>query len=88
MRLDAQAPFRMSEAKGDRSVDILRGLARALVHREPPAEADPQRFFKVSLPSVHAMILTLERLGLIEWTPGRARSIRLRVLTAELAELK
>src|SRR5574339_309679 len=58
------------------------------VHREPPAEADPQRFFKVSLPSVHAIILTLERLGLIEWTPGRARSIRLRVLTAELAELK
>src|SRR5512145_3564455 len=32
MRLDAQAPFRMGETIGDRCVDILRGLARALVH--------------------------------------------------------
>jgi DNA-binding MarR family transcriptional regulator len=34
-------------------------LARA------PAEADLQRFFRVTPPSVHQMILTLEREGLI-----------------------
>jgi repressor LexA len=52
-----------------------------------PAEADLQRFFKVSPPAVHAMILTLEREGLIERTPGQARSIRLKVATSVLPEL-
>jgi repressor LexA len=57
------------------------------VHRMSPAEADLQRFFKVSPPAVHAMILTLEREGLIERTPGQARSIRLKVATSVLPEL-
>ncbi len=29
----------------------------------PPAEADMQRYFRVSPPSVHQMVLTLERQG-------------------------
>jgi hypothetical protein len=33
------------------------------------------------------MILTLERLGLIERTPGEARSIQVRIPTTELPEL-
>ena len=41
----------------------------------PPAEADMQWYFSVTPPSVHNMILTLERRGLIRRTPGRARSI-------------
>lgn len=45
----------------------------------PPAEADLQRHFRVTPPSVHQMILSLERQGLIERTPGAARSIRIRV---------
>jgi DNA-binding MarR family transcriptional regulator len=47
------------------------------VHRCGPAEADMQRYFHVSPPSVHQMILTLEKRGLIERTPWQARSIRL-----------
>ena len=43
----------------------------------PPAEADMQRHFRVSPPSVHQMVLTLERLGLIRRQPGVARSIEL-----------
>ena len=35
------------------------------VHGRPPAESDMQRHFGVSPPSVHPMVLTLERLGLI-----------------------
>src|SRR5215210_1023977 len=35
------------------------------VHGRPPAESDMQRHFGVSPPSVHQMVLTLERLGLI-----------------------
>jgi hypothetical protein len=44
---------------------------------QPPSEGDMQRHFKTTPPSVHQMILTLEKRGLIERTPGRARSIRL-----------
>jgi Mn-dependent DtxR family transcriptional regulator len=35
------------------------------VHRRPPAEWEMQRHFGVTPPSVHQMILTLERQGLI-----------------------
>jgi Mn-dependent DtxR family transcriptional regulator len=36
------------------------------IHGCPPAEADMQRYFKVSPPSIHQMVLTLEKKGLIE----------------------
>lgn len=57
------------------------------IHRAPPAEADLRQYFRVSPPAVHTMILTLERLGLIDRTPGKARSIRVRIPTTELPEL-
>lgn len=58
------------------------------IHGQPPAEADIQRYFKVSPPSVHQMILTLEKNGLIERTPGKARSIRLLLSREELPDLE
>jgi SOS-response transcriptional repressor LexA len=45
------------------------------VNGRPPAEADLQRHFRVSSPSVHQMVVTLERAGLIRREPGKARSI-------------
>ncbi len=51
--------------------------AYALAIGRPPAEADIQRFFAVTPPSVHQMVLTLERKGFITRKPGSARSIRL-----------
>jgi Mn-dependent DtxR family transcriptional regulator len=45
------------------------------IHGRPPAEADLQHHFRVSPPSVHQMVLTLERAGLIRRRPGVARSI-------------
>jgi len=53
--------------------------AYSRIFRQPPAEADMQRHFQVSPPSVHQMVLTLERAGLIRRTPGVARSIELLV---------
>ena len=50
--------------------------AYSTVHGVAPAETDLQRYFRVSPPSVHQMILTLEKRGLISRIPGRARSIR------------
>lgn len=45
----------------------------------PPAEADLQQYFAVSPPTVHQMVLTLERDGWIRRTPRVARSIELLV---------
>jgi repressor LexA len=54
----------------------------------PPAEADMERYFRVSPPSIHDMVLRLEAGGLIERTPGKGRSIRLLVPLAELPDLE
>ena len=50
--------------------------AYTVINRRAPAEADMQSFFRVSPPSVHTMVVGLEAKGLIERTPGAARSIR------------
>lgn len=58
------------------------------VNGQPPAEADMQRYFRVSPPSVHQMILTLEANGLIERFPGQGRSIRLLLERKDLPDLE
>lgn len=62
--------------------------AYTLIHREPPAEADMQRFFRVTAPSVHGMVLSLAKRRLVERTPGRARSLRVLVPPEELPPLE
>jgi DNA-binding MarR family transcriptional regulator len=49
--------------------------AYTLVNGRPPAQADIQRFFRVTPPTVHQMLLTLEKAQLISRKPGVARSI-------------
>ena len=56
--------------------------------RRSPAEADMQRHFQVTPPSVHQMVLTLERNGLIRRQPGVARSIELLIAPEEIPILK
>jgi repressor LexA len=58
------------------------------IHGAAPAEADFRKYFRVTPPAVHQMILTLEAQGFIERTPGEARSIRLRLSRAELPDLE
>ncbi|MET4235660.1 DNA-binding FadR family transcriptional regulator [Bradyrhizobium sp. i1.4.4] len=43
----------------------------------PAAEADIQRHFRVSPPSVHQMIVTLERNGFIRRQTGIPRSVEI-----------
>ena len=52
-----------------------------------PAETDLQKYFKVSPPSVHRMLVTLEKNGLIKRTPKQARSIELLVSRREIPDL-
>jgi DNA-binding MarR family transcriptional regulator len=67
----------------------LQGQYLAFIHaytcifKQPPAEADMQRHFNVTPPSVHQMVVTLEKRGLITRQPGIPRSIRL-ALPAEI----
>ena len=57
------------------------------LHRRPPAEADMQEYFRVSPPSVHQMVLTLERAGYIRRQPRVARSIEMLIDPKCLPEL-
>ncbi len=54
------------------------------IMRQPPAVADFARYFEVTPPSAQRMVMQLAKLGLIEKTPGAARSIRLMVPADEL----
>ena len=58
------------------------------IHRQAPSDADLHQYFRVSAPSVHEMIKTLERNGWIERTPQVARSIRLLVRPERLPSLE
>ena len=57
------------------------------LHRRPPAETDMQEYFRVSPPSVHQMVLTLERAGFIRRQPRTPRSIELLVDPIQLPDL-
>jgi DNA-binding MarR family transcriptional regulator len=61
--------------------------AYTLVNGCPPAQADMQRFFQVTPPTVHQMLLTLEKARLISRQPGTARSIAVQVDRADLPTL-
>lgn len=58
------------------------------INRRPPAEADIQRYFRVTPPTVHRMVLTLEQSGLIERHPGVARSIKIIIPPEEIPDLE
>ena len=62
------APYRFTERQGQY-------LAFIYMFGQAPAEADMQRHFRVSPPSVHQMVLGLERDGFIRRQIGVARSI-------------
>ena len=81
----ASATARFTEKQGQYLAFIY---TYVLLNRQPPAEADFQRFFRVTPPSVHQMIVQLERLGLIRRTPRQARSIELLVPDDELPKLQ
>ncbi len=57
------------------------------VHGYPPAESDIKKYFKVTPPSVHQMVLTLEKRGVIERVPGRPRAIHVLLPLEEISVL-
>jgi len=59
-----------------------------VMYGKAPAEADIQRFFGVTPPTIHQMILKLEEKGLISRIPGQPRSIRLLIDAGQIPRLK
>lgn len=57
------------------------------LNREPPAETDMQRYFRVTPPTVHQMVLKLEEKGLISRVPRQPRTIRVLLPPAEIPAL-
>lgn len=57
------------------------------IHGRSPSEADMQGYFRVSPPAVHQMVLSLEKLGLIDRTPGQGRSLKLLLPREQLPDL-
>jgi len=58
------------------------------VNGRSPAESDIQRYFGVSPPTVHQMVVKLESLGLISRKLGVARSIEVLASPDHISELK
>ena len=57
------------------------------VNGRPPAQADMQQYFRVSPPTIHQMILNLEKRGLLARMPGEPRSLRVLLPPEQLPEL-
>lgn len=93
-RADLAAGAAMLPPSSKKGPTPLQGQYLAFIHYYsklngcPPAEADMQRYFRVSPPSVHNMIIALERAGWIAKVPGQARSIRLLVGRDRIPDLE
>jgi SOS-response transcriptional repressor LexA len=88
VRVLAYAALTMKKAFTDKQGQYLAFIHYYIkIHGTSPSEAELQQYFRVSPPSVHQMILTLETRGLIVRTPGQARSIRLLISREELPDL-
>ncbi len=59
-----------------------------VLNRRSPAEADMESYFRVTPPSVHRMVVELERRGLIRRVPRQARSIELCIPAEEIPALQ
>ena len=58
------------------------------LHRQGPAEADKAKFFGLTPPSVHGMVVKRQELGLVTREPGVPRSIRVAISEDEMPKLE
>ncbi len=57
------------------------------IHGVSPSQADMQGYFQVSPPTVHQMVLSLEKLGFIQRIPGVGRALKLLLPREDLPDL-
>ena len=58
------------------------------INCRPPAEADMQRYFEVTPPSVHQMVVELEKQALISREKGVARTIKILIEAGTIPRLE
>lgn len=81
--------IRMAKTVTDKQGQYLAFIYNyTVINGRPPAEADLQRFFRVTSPTTHQMILKLEEREAISRSPGIARSIKLLVDPDQIPRLK
>ena len=85
---DTCTPKRQPDFTGKQGQYLAFIQAYTLVNGRAPAEADMQRFFDVTPPSVHQMVLALEQAGLIKRRPGIPRSIEILIDPDDLPSLR
>lgn len=54
----------------------------------PPAQSDLQRYFAVTPPTIHQMVLQLEKKGLMSRIPNTPRSLKVCIPEEQLPRLK
>lgn len=79
----AASPFTHRQGQYLAYIHLYRKL-----HRIGPAQADLARYFCVAPPTVHQMIVTLKKLGLVVDEPGVPRSIRVTIPKETIPELE
>jgi hypothetical protein len=57
------------------------------LHRQGPAELDMVRFFRVTPPSAHGMVVKLEQMGLVTREPGVSRSVKVAIPVEQIPSL-
>jgi Mn-dependent DtxR family transcriptional regulator len=82
---EAAEPPRFTKLQGQYLAFIY---AYSQIFKRPPAEADMRRHFEVTAPSVHQMVVALEKAGLIKREPGAARSIQIMLAPEDLPVLR
>ena len=83
--MSSPPPPRFTEKQGQYLAFIY---MYTLVNGQPPAEADMQRFFEVTPPSVHRMVIELEARGLIRRIPRQPRSLEVTLSPGDLPALQ
>jgi hypothetical protein len=82
-----------SSPAGDKTFTQRQGQFLAFIHcyrqlhRRGPAETDMVKFFRVTPPAVHGMVVQLEKLGLVTREPGVARSVRVAIPEEKIPKL-
>jgi SOS-response transcriptional repressor LexA len=81
----SSAPPRFTEKQGQYLAYIHTYMK---LHGRAPAEADMQQFFGTTPPSVHRMVVELEKKCLIRRTPRQSRSIEILAAEDEIPPLR
>ena len=67
-------PRNVPNATQARYLDYIEAYTK--LHRQSPSQLEIQKYLQVAAPTVHQMILRLEKLGFLTRVPGQARSLK------------